>query len=250
MVGRLSDHPLLTHEPFNHDRPFGWIAAKFKESGDVVALRADLRTALAERPCTKHCYDLHPLELHRCFLEVTTELGYRHVVLDREDDVGRVLSLMLAKTTGAWGANSARSVYQDVREGTVSLEPIDIARAAKSMQQGDARREWLIDEMRSQGVHPHVLFFEDVYASGSDVEPRVRDLLSFLGVDTGEGSDFRREFEEFSNAKPQNSRQISDHVPNYAEAALALAEIERRPHCWKTPQDAEAAPKRARAIDT
>ena len=225
LLAALSEHPGIAHEPFNPDRLLGSIATAWSEDPDPDRLRAQLRDALTRRPVIKHCYELHPASFNEILLEVTTELGYRHLVLERRAEMDRILSLELAKITGVWGPEEADSAYDRILRGEETLPPIPTAQAVTHMRFCAVTRSWLAEQFAARGIDPHVIFFEDVYA---DPDPeagirRVYAALKFLEIDhKAHPKSYAMIVDALAN-KGQKTRRIIDAVPNLSETRQALA---------------------------
>ena len=233
LLSRLSEHPTREHEPFNHGRRFGWVAENFKTHADPARLRADMETALAERPNIKHCYDLLPMALHAALLEVTQKLDYAHMILDRRDEGSRIRSLELALATGAWGPDDARKVYPAYLEGDTPVPEMALDRIARMRKTAASRRKWLAGALGSAGISPVVVFFEDVYGPGAEGAARIDATVKALGLDRDRLPDFDAQVARSLEGSGQGSGRILPLVPNIAEVEKALA----APKGWPNPFD-------------
>ena len=223
LLMRYAPFPPLEHEPFNAGRVWHHIVEKFQAPDGSVATEAALRSALRDRPVIKNCYDLHPRTLHALLLRLTTELGYRHIVLDRGNEADRVLSLALAAQTSVWGYQSARREYSEILEGRRKLEPIPEANVLEPMRRAQARRVWLADALEAAGITPHVVFFEEIYSPEVDGKARVRAIFRFLDTPMEPADQFEVDLHETVHEKSQGSARILPLVPNIAELQGLLA---------------------------
>lgn len=214
LLSRLSEHPSTQHEPFNKDRVFAHVSQGFAQSGDVGQLRGDLRKALAGRPVIKHCYELMSPAFDAVFLEVTTALGYRHIVLDRRRETDRIISLELAYLTGAWGSDAARDIYPAIEAGEVTLAAMDAQRATSQMRMCHNRRSVLAQQMTAMGQRPFVVYFEDVYADPQAGAALIGRLLAYLGIRPEEHPDYEAQLSTALLHSGQNSARILQAVPN------------------------------------
>ncbi|WP_425102313.1 hypothetical protein [Tropicibacter sp. S64] len=221
LLAELSEHPGVQHEPFNQDRKFGHVVTHWQ---DQEKLRSELEEALAARPVIKHCHELMPHVLNATLMEVSIALGYRHIVLERGAEVDRILSLELAKITGAWGSDQAKRIYRRIEAGDIEVEPIDIPRALAHMRLCAERRAVLEGLFDAHGQSPYRVRFEDVYTDPAAGRGLVEDLLGFLGIDYAARGDFDALVTEALLKKGQNSVRVADAVPNYAEARLRLTD--------------------------
>ncbi|WP_146136720.1 hypothetical protein [Aliiruegeria haliotis] len=213
MSGRKPWH----HEPFNAQRPFHWIVRNFKQDAEHKSLSSDMEEALKDSPCIKHCYDLLPVPIHKALLEVAANHSYSFVILDRRNDLDRVLSLQLAQQTGAWGPSGAKERYPEILAGRIKLEPISAEKVRSALETGRNRRAMLKRQLSAHGKRPHVVLFEEVYGDPSVGVEKVAGLMEFLGVDVSANSDYESALNQTLTGTSQNSASILEHVPNIAE---------------------------------
>lgn len=224
LLADLSDHPGVQHEPFNTDRIFGEVTRHWAATRDAGRLRDDMHRVLARRPVIKHCVELVPEPVNDALLRVSAALGYVQIVLDRRADVDRILSLELARHTGAWGKAEARRVHDAVQAGERTLPPIDIAAAVTHLRDCNRRRRGMHARFAEHGITPFVVHFEDIYADPARGRDTVAALVDFLGVDRSAVSDYDARVEEALLTKGQKSARLLDLVPNIDVARAALAE--------------------------
>ncbi|MGH1413606.1 MAG: hypothetical protein ACRBB0_08930 [Pelagimonas sp.] len=223
LLATLSEHPGVEHEPFNPERLFGEVTKGWLEHGDEAQLRADLRGVLATRlPVIKHCHELLPDAFNRVLMEVSIELGYAQIILDRDAEVDRILSLELARLTGAWGKQEAGQVFADLKKGALEIPPFDVARAEKHLRFCQDRRRNLKLLCESLGVAPFVVLFEQVYAVPREGRKKVAELLAFLGINPAEHAGYHDLLTEALLKKGQKSGRILDFVPNLEETRTQL----------------------------
>lgn len=232
LLTALSDHPGTEHEPFNPDRHFGAVTRHWRAQQDAARLRADIEAALAPRPVIKHCYEIMPPALNRTLMEVSTERGYRHVILDRRDEADRVLSLELAKITGAWGSEAATRIYAEIEAGTGTLAPLDIEGAVAHLRYCHKRRGEIRDLLVASGQRPHVIYFEDVYRDPQAGRAQVGAVLEFLGIDPADHPDYEARLTEALLTRGQNSARIMSAVPNIEAARAALEAAAAQPEVF------------------
>ncbi|MEM1431951.1 MAG: hypothetical protein AAGG09_21040 [Pseudomonadota bacterium] len=233
---RVGAHRLLA-EPFNPNREFSELTTSFKATQDKAALLSGIRAALDGSVSLKQCIDVLPFDVHDALLQVTRDLGYRSLVLDRRDDSARVLSLLLAQQTKAWGRASARDIYPDIASGARALKPFNLRRLETLLHRGRARREGLCRLFSAAGLAPPVVFYEDLYdcrggsptdAAGPALALR---LLRHLGAASDEGDALDGWLHERLGGSAQHSQTLYAQVPNIAEARRALSAA---PH-WRNP---------------
>lgn len=223
LLSTLSEHQGIQHEPFNDDRMFGHISGAFMQSGDTKALREALRNSLKRRPLIKHCYELTSTNFNRAFMRITTELGYRHIILDRRSETDRIVSLELAQITGAWGGADAQKIYPAIEKGEVTLPPLNLERSLRQMRLCHARRCELAWMARVAEVPPFAVFFEDVYSTPDAGGAVIARLLAFLGINPADHANYDALLATALLKSGQNSARILRAVP---EADRVIAQLE------------------------
>lgn len=231
LLSTLSEHAGIQHEPFNDDRMFGHISRAHAQSGDSEALRQTLRKALKRRPLIKHCYELTSTDFNRTFLRITTELGYRHIILDRRSETDRIVSLELAQLTGAWGGADAQKIYPEIEAGEVTLAPLNLERSLRQMRLCHSRRRALEQMTRVARVAPFAVFFEDVYSDPDAGRALIARLLAFLEINPKDHANYDALLTTALIKSGQNSARILQAVPG-ADTVIAQLQAE---HAAQTP---------------
>lgn len=214
LLTTLSDHPGTQHEPFNPDRKFGQITRDWTTHKDTAGLMAGLDRALADRPLIKHCYELVPETVNLALIKAASARGYRHIVLDREAEVDRIISLELAKVTGAWGADEATGIYSEIAEGHRTLAPVDIDQACDHMAACATLRRWLASQFDAALHTPLLVYFEEIYGNFETGRRTIEEVLACLGITPGAHPQYEALLIEALTEKAQNSQSIADAVPN------------------------------------
>lgn len=226
----LSEHPKIAHEPFNPDRMFGHITNTWFAERDDARLERDIRQALAKRPVIKHCYELRTLELNDRLMKVSTDLGYRHIILDRRAEDDRILSLELAQATDAWGGPDARAIYAEIMSGVRVPRPIDIDSAVAHMEHCLDRRRSLLEILHRHGQAPFVVYFEDVFSDPAKGRDLLRRLVEFVGLSPADYPGYDALVDEALLTRGQNSAQIRQFVPGALELqAILRNQLRHRP---------------------
>ncbi len=211
-VMRASRFPALQHEPFLEKRPLGHLTRAFRDTRDTRALRDGIEAALApERPNVKHVIETLPEEINHALLEVATSLGYGHLYLDRGDELKRLVSLELARATGAWGGGMAKDIYPKIFAGEVTPAAADIDWARTHAEKCFARRRALRAAFDRAGIRPKEVWFEDLYIAGGFARLHAETLAHLEIPEDPDPARTRREGS--AEGSGQNSAQIRDHVP-------------------------------------
>ncbi len=222
LLSNLSEFPKIQHEPFNVERELGWITKGWRETDTPAKTRKNILDALEPRPIIKHCYELVPEKFNIELLTTTKKLGYKHFILDRRDEQKRILSLELAKLTGAWGGKGVRENYDSIRSGKTKLENMNKSRALAHMAKCYNSRLILSKQMKRCGVSPFVVYFEDVYSDLEAGKKRISEMLSFVDITPSDFDDYDKRVDEALLTRGQNSASIMDLVPNFLDVQNAL----------------------------
>jgi hypothetical protein len=228
----LSEHPRADQEPFNWDRGFGAVSKHWFDTRDDARLVADLDAVLAGRPLIKHCHELHPDGFNDALFAAAERHGYRQLVLDRRDEVGRMLSLELAQLTGAWGKHGSAERYARIERGEDVLAPIDIPAALGHMRLCHDRRLTLKARLAGALRPVPVVLFEMLYGGALEQgRPQMRAILQRFGLtEDHDPVDIRRRITEALRWRGQDSARMLPFIPNIAEARAAFeAEVAAHP---------------------
>ncbi|MEE2946322.1 MAG: hypothetical protein VX444_14220 [Pseudomonadota bacterium] len=222
LLAGFSDHPTIQHEPFNAERRFGAITQAWSERFDGAKLERDLMGALRNRPAIKHCYELVPGAINSALITVARLLDYRCIVLVRECEVDRVLSLQLAKMTGAWGKDDAQTAYEAFVSGERRLGDINIAEAERHLRLCRERSDWLRDVTRRDPRSFLELSFAQVFLGGSKGPSTLEAVFEFLEIDPHVKDGWVEKVAQMRAQTGQNSARILPLVPNIDAARRAL----------------------------
>ncbi|MGX9355766.1 hypothetical protein ACS3SW_11605 [Roseobacteraceae bacterium S113] len=224
-LSELSPFATIDHEPFNPDRAFGNIVNEFRKTRDASALEPAIKQAIDERPVLKHCHELMPEALNKALMNVTKSLGYRHFILERRDEVDRVLSRALARMTGAWGKGKADEVHAAIEAGTLELPELDQAEVEENMRLSHARRVAISGQFAQIGLTPPIVYFEDLYTSLEEGRQTLDALVDTLGFEIKDAAAYAKARDIALTKKGQNSARIAEAVPNIGAVRTALTEL-------------------------
>ena len=218
----VSQFPPVEHEPFNTDRVFGKITTDFRKTRDVAAMQEAVKAAVADSPNIKHCVEIIPQEITRALIDICMDQGYGFMVLTRKDEARRVLSLLLAVSTGAWGPEMANRIYPQIIEGTLTPKPIDLEALRNRVRVDYYSIGGTLSLLRNRQIDYQWLLFEELYFGETSIEDQAREIAAVLGIEIA--SDDPR-LAAFSKREGQKSGSIAEYVEGYDEAARLLSEL-------------------------
>jgi hypothetical protein len=213
-LGRITSHTSVQHEPFNPERLYGEVAKDWNESYDLDRMRAKISNILQSRPVIKHCYEIAPLPLNILLLQESVRLGYHTILLHRKAEVDRQFSLEIAKLTGAWGAATAGSIYEEIRSGARPKPVLPIRSSVAHMADCHMRKAWLASMLSALGIDYSDVAFEDLYADREQGVRTVNAVLARLGHADARIAELRPDVELAVTAKGQDTQRIDYLVEN------------------------------------
>lgn len=225
-LGEISPFPSIEHEPFNVDRMFGHVTRAFRDSGDADALRAGIDAALGDDPARcpniKHCFDVVPPALTTELIRACAARGYAVLLYTRGNEAGRLRSLFLALSTGAWGGVEARRIYPEIRAGRIQPKPIDLLNVRRRVTEDRNRTAQVIRQLEQNGIAHSRRTFEDIYGAEKSAPDEARRLAAELGTQVAPDA---RALRWFDASKKQGSEDIASYVPGYPQAVALLDEM-------------------------
>jgi hypothetical protein len=192
-----------------------------------------LNAVLAAGTCFKHCFELHPRRLNSLLAGLLNEHPhYRHLLLVRQDEVGRICSRFLALQTSVWGKRRVEEgAYDEILAGRKQLKAFDTRKMLAHMQAGLDERQWLDDALAAAGAPHATVYFESVFAGPEcDRLAEMERIHRFLDIPFDPHNPTLQEKIFFNK---QGSEKLFALIPNYDEArnALECALLDRsRPH--------------------
>jgi hypothetical protein len=223
LLDALSEYPTIDQEPFNWDRCFGAVARAWHADRRLDHLEVALQRVLADRPTIKHCYELHADAFNAALFAQATALGYRHMILDRRDEVGRILSLELAKLTGVWGRMGAAERYRQYEAGEVQMGPVDVPAAIAHMRLCQSHRAAIMALVARSGLPVRQTAFEDIYPDPVQGRALIHAILGDFGLDRPGDAALEQQITIALNHRGQNSARMMGMVPNIEGARRRLA---------------------------
>ena len=226
-----SPYPTGLHEPFNHDREFGWVSQAYSDTEDLSELRKNVGSVLDNAPLFKTAFEMQAIAINKSILQEATARGYRHIVLDRKAEVDRLLSLELARVTGGWGKLDAERIYAEYTSGSAQMEAFDVDWLVAHLEYCRKMRISLQQLMIETGVAPKVVYFEDIYLDHDAGRSHIDDLMHFVGLSPETLPDYESNVSDALTFKGQNSARMMNLVPNIEEARSRLNDADA-PHLF------------------
>jgi LPS sulfotransferase NodH len=224
LLTRCSGLEAWQDEAFNVDRQHGAISRAYQADGDDAALEAPVSAVLAQGRILKHCLETVPWGVTRALLRRSQAMGYRHILLLRRDETQRLLSLVLAELTGAWGPEDAPARYRDLATGRTVLPPVDLHALRAQINADASYLGHLMRAFLAGGIPYYTLFYEDLF-TGAEAARRQHfaALAHHLRLRARPADDPL--VREALMERSQETRTIHGLLPNL-RAAIAVIEAE------------------------
>lgn len=222
LLASLSEFDGIEHEPFNRERGLGHITRNWDALQISRRLDEEIAQALKQRPLIKHCYELVPFEVTQSLFLMSQRFGYRHIFLHRRSELDRLLSLELAKQTGAWGPEQAQEIYAQFKSETRALAPVQIETARAHAAHCQRCSQRLTELLKSEVAQVFEISFEDLYGVHETGILRLKALLRFLEIDVPDGLATQTRINRALSQKAQNSAELFQKIPNIEAVREAL----------------------------
>ncbi len=219
----VSPLPLCKHEPFNPDREFGYISQNFykSQSQDVTGLQKALENDVCKNEILiKHCYEIHNFKFSKALLKVSESAGYKHIFLYRNDEFGRLMSLIVARLTGIWGKKQgSEEYYKKIIAGEIKMDEVEIERFEKDRKLSLIRTQEVLQAFKEEKIIPFWVGYDSLYSASASVKLATwRSLFNFLGFDYNKEVQKRPKFfKEKIDKNSQKSQTVYQYLPNWEE---------------------------------
>ncbi|MGV8988662.1 MAG: hypothetical protein ACOH2H_20555 [Cypionkella sp.] len=217
LLAKASSHPSVPHEPFNPDRVYGWVSKEWNRDFDVERMRTSISEILQKKSAIKHCYEVTPHPLNILLLLESARQGYHQIFLRRRAEVDRMFSLKIAELTGAWGAEKAESIFEEIKSGKRERPEISLPTSITHMSDCKLRSTWLEHSMQSLKINYSEVYFEDLYEDLEAGTGCINKVLSQLGHSGERIAELKPQVELALSASGQGTRQIDQFVKNSAD---------------------------------
>lgn len=218
----LSGRPRLEHEPFNWNRSLGQVALDFDRGHNEAALRARLQGILGPGPSIKHAYEMVSHGFNNALMQEATDAGYRHIMLTREDEAARMLSLALAEQTGHWGDAGTRAAHEAIGAGRQAAQPFDIPAMIAAHREARYFTATVEDGFERLGADIIRVGFDQLFADPEAGRALILELCDILAIDVVNEEAFNRKVSHALTESGQDSDRIYPQVPNISAARRAI----------------------------
>ena len=215
----------VKHEPYNGNQCFGHVRSGRPRESNKATVLDYYSTAIEETLANnnvslKHCYEVHDELLNQALFDVSSRMNYIHILLIRNNNFERQISLELAKKTGIWSRSQQLSSNTDTNE----LPALDINAILK--HELECQEKQRVIRSMSEPFSPNNIVYEELYKgslsarldylaptfAALNIEQPNKARASNLGIDN-----------MLINSK-QNSAAIYKRIPNFEEARNAFEE--------------------------
>ena len=212
------------HEPLNPERKLGHITKTWRADHDIANLRDSLDRVVAERRNIKHCIEMVESRITAELFKSCQDAGSVHIILLRRNDFDRMISLMVANQTDAWGPETAKDIFAAVASGEKIIEPIQLPTVTQQINRDAIELGKLMRLCMLRGTLPVYVFFEDLYG-GSFEENRafLAALMERVGVDIGLIPEAA--LERWLRDGNQNTKSVYQFVPNLEEVRVHMENL-------------------------
>lgn len=217
LLATASSHPSVPHEPFNPDRLYGAVSKGWNQEFDVEKMRGAISEILKQKPTIKHCYEVVPQPLNVLLLLESAKQGYHQIFLRRRAEVDRMFSLKIAELTGAWGADKAGTIFEQIKSGEIDRPELSLRNSIAHMTDCKLRSTWLEHSLQSLHIAHSEVAFEDLYENLEAGTDSVNAVLAQIGHSAERIAELRPQIESALSSSGQKTRQIDEYVQKSAE---------------------------------
>lgn len=207
-------------EPFNINRVFGSIHTQYRTQSNKEALRRSLFNALEKKPVLKHCLEMSAPGFNEVLLEVTQQLGYKHLFLYREHAKSRLLSLNFSFKTNIWQPTHFKTrTFED----KIFSEYIDCKKLINHEYQCRKKMSHIYNLLDASG-NRYALSFETLYKKSKNESLKTIDsVYNFLNI--GLALLTKKEVDQILQKGSLNSQNLYTRFPNSSEFIKQLETI-------------------------
>lgn len=171
----------VEHEPFNGDRVFGYVVKQWLEQKNEDLLYSQLKSILSKRILVKHCLEIIPHEVNVALIEVSMDMGYKHLFLYREYPTDRLLSLNYSQKTRIWGKEHRAKITVDE---AIFDQPINIRALIDHELHCRSEMDSAFTLLSARDYSPAAVSFEGLYQSDTFEYSKflVLEIYKYLGI--------------------------------------------------------------------
>ena len=181
------------------------------------AQRRELQKICKDGWCIKHCYDRLPLAFNLELATATNAAGYRHVHLERRNELARLISLGIAENEVTWLAKSSLTLqaFDEITSGRRKMKPLDVA----SLIERSKTAEYTWRQIEAHLARCKNIWTEEIVSPNRSQRRAVfLELLIHLGLPRNSIA----HVEKMMEGSGQNTFSLWRFVPNINELRRAL----------------------------
>lgn len=219
-----SNFKTIQHEPFNQERVWGDVSKELTDQlskptdeiteYDLRHLRERIAIYCNLKRNIKHTIDNPPFLVTKYLLEVSQEVGYKHIVLLRKNHFQRILSLIIAQQTTWKLGHTPDVIFSKIVNGELELQEISFQHIAQAFNSAINMIGRLYEEFHQNNIDYHRVYFEDLYSDKLNSQERIQNtmkILDYLNIEQYDPNLLEQKIFKSSN----NTQTVYDYIPNY-----------------------------------
>ncbi len=219
-LSEVSSYKTYEHEPFNADRSLGHITRSFIATKDHGEAESAINQSLPGPVVLKHCIDTVPHGVTAALIRHCRERGYGFILLTRENEVSRILSVAVAELTGIWGNAPDDDKMQSLLSGATDLQPFNIDDLLQQLEADRATLAKVRQTLSDLNIDFEDVVYERFFQTPYLTLSNALAVVKKLGIAVREDDPRLRKLA----ASPHSITQmLLDKVPNGKEASAILS---------------------------
>jgi hypothetical protein len=211
----------IQDEPFNIERVWGDLTYDLKdhlrtpvEEWNLGLFRERIAVYCNKKHNIKHAIDNTPFLVTKYLLEVSQEVGYKHIVLLRKNQFQRILSLIIAQQTTWKLGRTPDIVFPKIINGELEMQEISFENISQFFDSSINMIGRLYEELHQNDVEYYSVYFEELYSDKLSKHERLTNatkILDYLNIEQYDPSLLDRNIFKSS----ENTQSVYDYISNY-----------------------------------
>ena len=216
----------LQHEPFNQERVWGDVTYDWRQQEgkalddiaeyDLSSIQDRIFQYVSSKRNIKHCIDNIPFTITKFLLEASQDVGYKHILLLRKNQLQRILSLLVAQQVTWKHGYSPDVAAEKIESGEFVMPEIAFGDINRKFIESSQIVGRLYEAFHQNDIPYYRVYFEDLYSSDLGAQERVQNAMRILDYLEIENRDTTIIQEKIFNAS-EHTQAIYEHIPNYAQ---------------------------------